>query len=325
MRDRGSGRQGKPKVGESGAGTGFVLNIYKEISWSSHHAVDRVRRILGLRKVGHAGTLDPLASGVLLIGVGRATKLLSYLTDLPKVYRGTLRFGMRTASADLGGAILEEVAPPVFEQDAIESAARAFVGGYDQLPPMVSAVKHEGKRLYHLARKGVEIERKPRRVEIHRFDVLDYSHPRVDFEVECSKGTYVRALAEDLAASLGTIATIECLTRTAVGTHSIDDSQRLISRPGSTRDGLRAGAVAMADAVGHLPAVGLSAAQADGVRRGLLPARSDIHGFFESTVGTGSVRLLGPDGHLLAMAKLGELPGPADSPVDGLLSLDRVF
>ena len=323
MNGRESGRKMKSTAGESGAG--FVLNVYKEISWSSHHAVDRVRRILGLRKVGHAGTLDPLASGVLLIGVGKATKLLSYLTDLPKVYRGTLRFGVRTASADLGGAVLEEVVPPVFAADEIDRAARSFVGGYDQLPPMVSAVKHEGKRLYHLARKGVEVERKPRRVDIHRVDILDYTSPRIDFEVECGKGTYVRALVEDLAARLGTIATVECLTRSAVGPHSIDDSQRLISRPGSTRHGLRAGAIAMADAIGHLPAIELTAPQAERVRRGQLPSRTELGTLPESPQGNGSIRLLGPDGHLLALAKRSDLPGPADSEVDAMVSLDRVF
>lgn len=327
MRERATRRRVETLVAESS--DGYVLNVYKEISWSSHHAVDRVRRVLGTRKVGHAGTLDPLASGVLMIGVGRATKLLSYLTDLPKTYRGTIRLGVRTSSGDLGGEILEESTPPPTTLADVVRATESFVGAYDQVPPMISAVKHEGKRLYQLARKGMEVEREPRRVHIYRFTVVDFEGPRIDFEVECSKGTYVRTLAEDLAASLGTVATVEWLARSAIGRFSIDDSVRLISRPGSTREGLRGSSVSMSEALGHLPAFRVSGRGVDRIRRGEVPPRSEWEPNEVSRLsGTeGPFRILGPGDSLLAIGRSEWISGPSDRPAEsnGVVQLERVF
>ena len=310
-----------------GSTEGFVLNVYKEISWSSHHAVDRVRRILGLRKVGHAGTLDPLAGGVLVIGVGRATKLLSYLTELPKVYRGTILLGVKTTSGDLGGSVLLESTPPALSEAEVVSAAQRFLGPYDQIPPMVSAVKHEGKRLYQLARRGVEVERTPRRVQIHRFSILDFASPRIDFEIECSKGTYVRTLAEDLAASLGTIATVEWLNRVAVGGFSVDDSVRIISRPGSTRDGLRGASVTMSAALAHLPAVQVAVRAVERLRRGEIPPRSELDFGECEPPPDAPFRVVDPGGTLLGIGRCELLPGPSDRPqgANTVLRLDRIF
>ncbi len=298
------------------ANPGYFLNVYKEISWTSHHLVDRVRRILGLRRIGHAGALDPLANGVVVLGVGRATKLLPFITELPKVYRGVIRLGMKTASGDLGGALLEERDVPVLTRDVISETAQSFVPGYDQVPPMVSALKRGGRRLYKYARKGQTVEREPRPVAIAEFRVVDYTRPRIDFELRCGQGTYVRALAEDLAEKLGTVATLECLTRAEVGLFSIDDAVRIISLPGSSDSGLREAAVTVEHALAHLPAARVDQAWAERVRNGISPAGEHV-AFDTERPETGSVvRILGPGEELLALGKTKE---------DETLGLERVL
>jgi len=291
--------------------SGFVLNVYKEIPWTSHDAVSRVRRILGTRQVGHAGSLDPFASGVLIVAVGRATRLVEYLMNHPKRYRGTLVFGRRTSSGDAGGAIVEEGPAPQVDRGVLEETARAFLGSGFQVPPMVSAVKHEGKRLHELARKGVTVERAPRPIHIERFEILDVELPRVDFELDCGRGTYVRTLVEDFAARLGAIASVESLMRLGVGPFDLGDASRLISEPGCTRDGLLAQRVSMAEALAHLPAVPLGERWARQVRH--RPGQV--------------VRLLGTDGDLIATAVVDLMPGPADRPIEQSchLRLDRVL
>lgn len=300
---------------------GLVLNVYKEIPWTSHDAVSRVRRILGIRQVGHGGSLDPFANGVLIVCVGRATKLLTHLVDLGKGYRGTLRLGRRTDSGDLGGQLLEERAVPALDRVALQSAADRFVGTIEQIPPMVSAVKIDGQRLYDLARKGVEVERPARRVEIGRFTITKVELPRVDFEVECGKGTYIRTLAEDLAKAVGTVGMIETLSRTHVGPFEIADACRLISPPGSTRDGLLAQAVDMNRALSHLQGVKVDHAWIRRLRQGGVPPRNALHPETAPRPGQ-RVRLVGPAGDLLAIARWDLLPGPADRPIDASLCLE---
>lgn len=300
---------------------GIVLNVYKEIPWTSHDAVARVRRILGVKQVGHAGSLDPLATGVLVVCVGRATKLLPHLVDLGKGYRGTLRFGVRSSSADLGGEILEEGPVPELDQAHLQAAADRFLGRIEQLPPMVSAIKVQGQRLYDLARKGVEVERTPRQVEVRRFAITKVELPRADFEVECSKGTYIRALVEDLARSVGALALLENLSRTHVGPFEVADSCRLIAPPCSEREGLLARAVAMNTALAHLRAVKIEANWIRRVRQGGLPPRTALRLGFVPREGE-RVRLLGPEGELLAIARWDLMPGPADRPVESALSLE---
>jgi len=305
---------------------GFVLNVYKEIPWTSHDAVSRVRRILGTRQVGHAGSLDPFACGVLVLAVGRATRLVEYLMELPKCYRGTFLFGRRTVSGDCAGKLLEEGEVPRVDQAGLQEIADSFVGHGVQVPPMVSAVKHEGKRLYELARKGVEVERAPRPVYIERFTIHRVELPRVDFELDCGRGTYVRTLIEDLAGRLQALATVESLTRTRVGPLAVWDSVRLISSPGNARAGLLAGAIPMAQAVGHLPMARLSERWVQRVRHGGSPPWKAVT--FEHAPRPGqTLRLLGPEGELIATAKLDLLPGPADRPLEQscFLRLDRVF
>jgi len=305
---------------------GFVLNVYKEIPWTSHDVVARIRRILETRQVGHAGSLDPFASGVLVVAVGRATRLVEYLMDQPKEYRGTMLLGRRTTSGDSGGQVVEEQPVPALDIDSLRQEAAGFVGKTMQIPPMVSALKHGGKRLYDLARKGIDVERAPRPVRIDRFYITRLDPPRIDFELGCGRGTYVRTLVEDFAGRFGTVAMVEALMRTRVGLLDVADSCRLISEPGNTLAGLFSQAIPMAAAVPHLAEGRVGDHWAQRLRHGGVPPLRGIT-FREQPVPGAAVRLVGADGDLLAVARLDWSPGPADRPIEEscVLRLERVF
>ena len=196
---------------------GLVV-VDKEPAWTSHDVVAKCRGIFGQKRVGHAGTLDPDATGVLLVGLGRVTRLLRFLTALPKTYTAEVVLGVATSTLDAAGEVTGEwdmAGVPVAD---VRTAALQFVGPIMQIPPMVSAVKVGGKRLHQLARAGLEVERDARPVVVHRFDVEETSEPGVvSIEVECSSGTYVRTLAADLGAALGGGAHLRRLRRTAIG------------------------------------------------------------------------------------------------------------
>ena len=194
-----------------------VLVVDKSAGVTSFDAVALVRRRLGLRRVGHAGTLDPDATGVLPMLLGEATKLMAYLADQNKEYVATLRLGLTTDTGDLSGRVLAEAPVPEVDRARLEDACRPFLGRIKQVPPMFSAVHHGGRRLYELAREGVEVVREPREVVIHAIEVQEVSLPRVRVRVVCGKGTYLRTLAADLGAALGCGAAVERLTRTRVG------------------------------------------------------------------------------------------------------------
>jgi len=195
-----------------------VLAIWKPAGWTSHDVVAKARRLLRERRIGHTGTLDPAVTGVLPLCIGRATRLVEYLQEAPKTYRATLRFGIATDTEDLTGEIVERKDASFLTEEAMAVAARSFVGEIDQIPPMVSAVKIDGKRLYELARQGVTIERPSRKVTIHRMDVLGVSaggeFPEMTFTVVCSKGTYIRTLCVDIGRKLGVPAVMAELVRT---------------------------------------------------------------------------------------------------------------
>ncbi|HRW39594.1 MAG TPA: tRNA pseudouridine(55) synthase TruB, partial [Aquihabitans sp.] len=184
---------------------GLVV-VDKPAGWTSHDVVAKSRGLLGTRKVGHAGTLDPDATGVLLLGVGRATKLLRYLSPLGKAYVGEVVLGVETSTLDAAGEVTATHDMAGTTLDDVRRAAGAFVGDIEQIPPMVSAVKVGGKRLHELARQGIEVERQPRPVTVHTLDVLPGPEGEplvVTIAVSCSSGTYVRTLAADLGAALG--------------------------------------------------------------------------------------------------------------------------
>jgi tRNA pseudouridine55 synthase len=206
-----------------------LIVVDKPAGWTSHDVVAKLRGACGQRRIGHAGTLDPDATGVLLVGLGRVTRLLRFLQEGRKEYRGDVVFGIATDSLDASGEVLEEESMPVTREQVAEATV-GFVGDVEQVPPMVSALKVEGRRLYQLAREGVEVERAPRRVRIERIDVEDFvgvDHPVATLRVACGSGTYIRTLADDLGRALGGRAHLGALRRLAVGAFTLDDAHPL--------------------------------------------------------------------------------------------------
>ena len=201
-----------------------VLLLDKPAGMTSHDVVDHIRRAAHTRRVGHTGTLDPSATGLLIICVGEATRLSEYLTRLDKVYEGYLRFGVVTDSYDMEGKVLEENPVPDIRPEEIREAFDALTGDIQQVPPMVSAVKVGGQRLYKMARKGETVERKPRDVTVKEFRLLDYDAPLARFRVECTSGTYVRSLCHDVGRSIGCGGTLDSLRRVAVGRHRVENA-----------------------------------------------------------------------------------------------------
>ena len=204
-----------------------VLNIYKEKGYTSHDVVARLRRIVGQKKIGHTGTLDPEAEGVLPVCLGKATKLCDLLTDKDKTYEAVLLLGISTDTQDTTGKILEEKNTTDLREEAVREVVLSFEGEYDQIPPMFSALKVGGKKLYELARDGKEVERKPRHVQIYRIRILQIDLPRVRMEVTCSKGTYIRTLCHDIGEKLGCGGCMESLLRTRVERFGVAESLRI--------------------------------------------------------------------------------------------------
>ena len=212
---------------KTGIGDGFLL-VDKDQGWTSHDVVAKIRGLVG-GKVGHAGTLDPMATGLLIVGIGRYTRLLRYVQGLPKEYRATAQFGVATDSLDADGAVIDRAPLPVTVAQ-LETAAERFRGPILQTPPMVSARKVEGKRLYELARAGEVVEREARPVEIYELSITDVApsdYPEVSFDVVCSTGTYIRALGDDLARALGGRAHLTALRRVRNGPIRVADAVRI--------------------------------------------------------------------------------------------------
>ena len=201
-----------------------VLVVDKGRGATSFDVVAIVRRRLGVRRIGHAGTLDPDATGVLPILVGEATKITPYLIDQDKEYLATVRFGLTTDTHDVGGRVLSETPVDNLDPARLEDVCRAFVGHIKQVPPMYSAVHHQGRRLYELARAGIEVERAPREVTIRSIAIEKIDGPRATLRVVCGKGTYVRVLAADLGAALGCGGAVESLVRCRVGPFDLRDA-----------------------------------------------------------------------------------------------------
>ena len=195
---------------------GIVL-LDKPADFTSNRALQRVRRLYRAEKAGHTGSLDPLATGMLPVCLGTATKVCSYLLDARKSYRVKARLGQSTDTGDAQGSVVGESPEAEFSKEAMEEVLGGFIGEYDQVPPMYSALKHKGQRLYKLARQGVEVPRKPRTVRIYRLKLRSLRSSELQFDVTCSKGTYVRALVEDIAGALGTLGHVRALRRTSVG------------------------------------------------------------------------------------------------------------
>jgi len=207
-----------------------VLLLDKPVGMTSNQALQTVKRLFNARKAGHTGSLDPLASGLLPLCFGEATKISAFLLDADKTYAVTCKLGVRTSTADAEGEALETCEVPVLTSARIEQVFSQFHGVITQIPPMYSALKHQGQRLYDLAREGIEVPREPRLITIHALELAAYSHDSLEFRVSCSKGTYIRTLVEDLARALGSCGHVSALRRLSVGCynsmHSLQEIQQ---------------------------------------------------------------------------------------------------
>ena len=203
-----------------------IINIYKEKGYTSHDVVGKLRGILKQKKIGHTGTLDPDAIGVLPVCLGSGTKLCDLLTDKDKTYEAVLKLGVVTDTQDMTGKVLKEQKVTASIEE-IKKAVLSFIGEYDQIPPMFSAIKVNGKKLYELAREGIEIERKARTVTIHDIDIVDMKNDEARMVVSCHKGTYIRTLCHDIGEKLGCGGCMKSLIRTKSGDFTIEDSLKL--------------------------------------------------------------------------------------------------
>ncbi len=289
---------------------GIVL-LDKPVGLSSNRALQKVRGMFQARKAGHTGSLDPFATGMLPICLGEASKTAAYMLEAGKWYRATARLGVATTTGDLEGEVIRTCQLPVIGTDALQQTLDRFTGEIEQVPPMYSALKHEGKPLYEYARAGVVIERPARRVTIHRLKLLDWQSPDLTFEVQCSKGTYIRTLAEDIATALGSCAHLVALRRTKVEPfdgfrmHTLEQLQE-------AKDGGRLAELLLPIDAGlpDWPRIEL-----DAHRQGQF-----MHGnrfeFPVEGMEAGKVRVYGPENNIL---------GLADLTADGVLKPEKVF
>lgn len=235
-----------------------VLAVLKPVDYTSHDVVASLRRILKMKRIGHTGTLDPQVTGVLPICLGKATRLVEYIQDLPKSYECVLRIGMSSDTEDASGEVIERVDHVDCSKEDITKVLQSFVGEVEQVPPMYSAVKVNGKRLYEIARQGEVVERQPRRVQIHRIDLLHIDlnkrHPEVRFQVQCSKGTYIRTLCVDIGKALGYPALMAELIRTSSGHFELEHCLTLEDiAEHAEQQRLDDIVIPMDEAVNHLP------------------------------------------------------------------------
>ncbi len=248
------------------------LNVDKPSGVTSRWVVDQVQRLVKPAKVGHAGTLDPLASGVLVIAIGQATRLVDYVQQKPKLYRAQFLLGRTSETEDIEGAVSEIENAPIPSKAELVRAANGFLGEILQRPPAYSALKVGGQRAYALARRGRHVELAARPVTIHRLELIEYDYPQLLIEVECSSGTYIRSLGRDLAELLGTGAVMSALLRTAIGNFQVDDALDVAKL---TRENIFDHLLPPRLAVEHLPAITLGNAEQELVARGqFIPADS---------------------------------------------------
>ncbi|MGC9359009.1 MAG: tRNA pseudouridine(55) synthase TruB [Anaerolineae bacterium] len=245
-----------------------VLNILKPAGPTSHDVVADVRRVFHQRHVGHAGTLDPSARGVLLVGLGRATRVLEYLGELPKTYRARIVLGISTDTHDADGAITHRAPWKHINWETVRDAVETFRGNILQTPPMYAALKRDGRPLYELARQGISVPRKARPVRIHRTVVLSWQPPHLELEITCSRGTYIRSLARDLGDVLGTGACVESLVRTAIGEHDLRRAVSLSALTALSQAFAKEHVMSMRTALAHLPAIHVGPSEAQKIRHG---------------------------------------------------------
>ncbi|NQT40109.1 MAG: tRNA pseudouridine(55) synthase TruB [Planctomycetes bacterium] len=250
-----------------------LLNINKPKEITSRDVVDRVQRVGGRTKTGHAGTIDPLGTGVLIVGLGRATRLIEYVQRLPKQYRATFLLGRESDTEDVDGKVTVLTDPPQPSLQEITDAAEALQGHILQRPPAYSALRIEGRRAYRLARAGEQVDLAPREVVVHRIEVTGYDYPELSLEVECGSGTYIRSLGRDLAHSLGTAAVMSAIERTAIGHFRLADAVDLADL---CRENLADHLLPAQEALVPMPQISLSAEEQALVGNGRPIIREDL-------------------------------------------------
>lgn len=242
-----------------------IFNVLKPPKMTSHDVIAFLRKALKTKKVGHAGTLDPDAAGVLPVFVGSATRLLEFAVEGRKQYIVEITLGLKTDTGDDSGEIIKKMPVPALDEELLKNVLSKFLGKQHQIPPMYSAIKINGQKLYALARKGIEVERQPREIEIYHLDLLHYSKCTLTIAVECSKGTYIRVLGEDIAAALNTCGTMSFLLRTKVGGFDLETAASLQEIAENPEKYIRK----PESAVDHLPKVILTANQANRITSGV--------------------------------------------------------
>ena len=281
-----------------------ILLVDKPKGLTSFAVVRRVRRAAGVRKVGHCGSLDPIGTGMLLVCTGVATRVATLFVDLPKEYEARVRFGRSTDSYDADGRVVEEAAVGELDPEVVRGALLTFEGPIEQVPPMVSALKHEGRRLYELARAGLDVERPPRRVMVYEIVLRELGADHADIHIRCGRGCYVRSIAHDLGRLLGVPAHLEALRRSAVGPFRVADAVQLDALETWQREArdavpappAPAGVLALPRALEPFPALVVRAAFEPAVLHGAQP---ELRFFVDVPRGSGPCRLLSEDGRRL--------------------------
>lgn len=297
----------RPKKRQDPPGPAGFLIVDKPVGWTSHDVVDAARRWFGVRRIGHLGTLDPLATGVLPLAVRQATKLAPFLADGLKIYVGTIHLGVATDTFDAEGRVVHRHDGPLPDEAQVRAALEAFVGEIEQIPPMYSSVKKGGVPLYRLARRGEEVEREPRKVTIHEISMPHYAPPEVGIEVSCAPGTYVRTLAADLGEQLGCGAHLSSLRRIRSGPFHLERARTPEAFESLAEAGELEAALLPPDEPLGLPRVSLTPVQVQKMRHGTAIPAGEARGDFETgdppRPGDRLSALL-PSGELLAIVEL---------------------
>ncbi|MGA2192664.1 MAG: tRNA pseudouridine(55) synthase TruB [Nitrospirota bacterium] len=278
-----------------------LLLVDKPVGWTSHDAVSFMRKLIGEKRIGHTGTLDPGATGLLILLIGKASRLARYFEADDKEYQAAMRLGAETDTQDMEGKIVRECPVPELDPEDVLRVFGRFTGEIEQEPPMFSAIKHEGKPLYKMARAGQEVERKLRRIKINALELTGMDGPSISFRVACSKGTYVRTLCRDMGIALGSCAHMESLIRTRAGSYSLDNALKLETRP--SREDAIGKVVPLKAMLQEVPSAVVTPLAAAGIKNGVSPSDGGFEANSDHDMHEGPIRLMDESGELLAMGE----------------------
>lgn len=295
----------------------IIINLNKPKDITSQDAVTKVKKILKVKKAGHTGTLDPMATGLMLICLNRATRIASYFSGMDKEYKAVMKLGETTDTQDAYGKIINTCENVDIDRSLIENALQSFTGIISQQPPMFSALKHKGQPLYKLARQGIEVERKSREITIYNIDLLDISLPYVTFKTRCSKGTYIRTLCNDIGQKLGIGAHLSALERTAAGEYTIEDSLTLEELKAiSEGDEIQKGIYSMDEALSWMPEFTIKEFLLKSVMHGNAIKLNNMK-IADDLKEAAGIRIKSHDGDLLAIGSY--------SGITNIIKMDMVF